>query len=84
MKNHVLAIGKYANGSRTTKVVQGTSVIETTTTFDVPNVEVPDINLDVPAFMKTRTAIMRQERLNKDNRKVVGIFSNTHKKPSVI
>lgn len=85
MKNHVLAIGKYANGTKTVKVVQGSEIIETTSTYGSPSpVVVSEITLDVPDFMKSRSIAMQNERVKKDTRKVVNIFSNVHKKISAI
>lgn len=85
MKNHVLAIGKYANGTKTIKVVQGTEIVETSSTYGVPTLVVdPEITLDVPDFMKSRSTALKNERTKKDAGKVVSIFSTVHKKISAI
>lgn len=95
MEKNVFAIGKYANGTKNLKVVQGGEIVEFNTQSVSPVVEVPkdiasqpiksqkNITLDVPDFMKKRTQVMQNARIQKEKVTLYSISKDIMRKVSL-
>jgi hypothetical protein len=95
MEKNVFAIGKYANGNKNLKVVQGGEIVEFNTRSVSPVVEVPkdttsqpiksqkNITLDVPDFMKKRTQVMQNARIQKEKVTLYSISKDIMRKVSL-